>query len=70
MPLKLDGVAKSPPCGVTAFFQELDIPDVCLEIFVSPSYEFLRKHQSINRMIIKNPSGKNQGKSWKTLAAH
>jgi hypothetical protein len=28
--VKLDGVAKSPPYGVTAFFQDLDIPDVCL----------------------------------------
>jgi len=27
---KVDGVAKSPPYGVTAFFQDLDIPDVCL----------------------------------------
>jgi hypothetical protein len=26
----VDGVAKSPPYGVTAFFQDLDIPDVCL----------------------------------------
>jgi len=25
-----DGVAKSPPYGVTAFFQDLDILDVCL----------------------------------------
>ena len=25
-----DGVAKNPPYGVTAFFQDLDIPDVCL----------------------------------------
>jgi hypothetical protein len=25
-----DGVAKSPPYCVTAFFQDLDIPDVCL----------------------------------------
>jgi hypothetical protein len=24
------GVAKNPPYGVTAFFQDLDIPDVCL----------------------------------------
>jgi hypothetical protein len=28
--VKVDGVAKSPPYGVTAFFQDLDIPDVCL----------------------------------------
>jgi len=27
---KFDGVAKSPPYGVTAFFQDLDILDVCL----------------------------------------
>jgi hypothetical protein len=26
----IDGVAKSPPYCVTAFFQDLDIPDVCL----------------------------------------
>jgi hypothetical protein len=25
-----DGVAKNPPYGVTAFFQDLDIPNVCL----------------------------------------
>jgi hypothetical protein len=28
--ITFDGVAKSPPYGVTAFFQDLDIPDVCL----------------------------------------
>jgi hypothetical protein len=27
---KYDGVAKSQPYGVTAFFQDLDILDVCL----------------------------------------
>jgi hypothetical protein len=27
---EFDGVAKSPPYGVTAFFQDFDIPDVCL----------------------------------------
>jgi hypothetical protein len=27
---RLDGVAKSPPYGVTAIFQDLDILDVCL----------------------------------------
>jgi hypothetical protein len=27
---KLDGVAKIPPCGVAALFQDFDIPDVCL----------------------------------------
>jgi hypothetical protein len=27
---KIDGVAKSPPYGVTAFFQDLDILYVCL----------------------------------------
>jgi len=26
----LDGVAKIPPYGVTALFQDLDIPGVCL----------------------------------------
>jgi hypothetical protein len=26
--INLDGVAKSPPYSVTAFFQDLDIPDV------------------------------------------
>jgi hypothetical protein len=29
-PAKFDGVAKSPPYGVTAFFQDLDIHYVCL----------------------------------------
>jgi hypothetical protein len=28
--IRFDGVAKSPPYGVTALFQDLDIPDVCL----------------------------------------
>jgi hypothetical protein len=28
--VKGDGVAKSPPYGVTAFFQDLDILEVCL----------------------------------------
>jgi hypothetical protein len=27
---KTDSVAKSPPYCVTVFFQDLDIPDVCL----------------------------------------
>jgi len=26
----MDGAAKIPPYGVTALFQDLDIPDVCL----------------------------------------
>jgi len=26
----IDGVAKSPPHGVAAFFQDLDMPYVCL----------------------------------------
>jgi hypothetical protein len=28
--LTVDGVAKSPPYGVMAFFQDLDIPYICL----------------------------------------
>jgi hypothetical protein len=36
---KLDGVVKSPPYSVTAFFQDLDILDVCLEP--------LKKHQAL-----------------------
>jgi len=35
----IDGVAKSPPSGVTAFFQDFDILDVCLEP--------LKKHQAL-----------------------
>jgi hypothetical protein len=32
-----DGVAKNPPYGVTAFFQDLDIPDVCFAPEKTPS---------------------------------
>jgi hypothetical protein len=28
--IEVDGIAKSPPYGVTALFQDLDILDVCL----------------------------------------
>jgi hypothetical protein len=35
----IDGVAKSPLYGVTAFFQHLDILDLCLES--------LKKHQAL-----------------------